>query len=248
MSVLIGSGADQFGIAVDGSQEAAYVTKVLALSPIAYWTLGEHLGNVAYCNVNAAQNGTHNNLQGALGNAGIGDGQVCPLYNPAGPGHTDLQTAALSASFNGQTGTLSLWSRVSGASVWTDGTTRIIFILFVDANNFIQINRTAVNGDLEYTYKANGTTELVTVNGLSTTSWMHHGLTWDLGADEMKAFYNGAQTGATQSGLGTWAGSPASVYVGVGALVNFPWSGYGAHVALWDSALTPGQIATLAVA
>jgi hypothetical protein len=248
MSVLIGSGADQFGISVDGSQEAAYVAKVLALSPITYFTLGEHEGSVAYCAVDPNQNGTHNNLQGALGNAGIGDGQVCPLYNPAGPGYTDLQTVALAADFDGQTGTLSLWDKVSGASVWTDGTTRIIAIVYVDGNNFIQISRTAVNGDLEYRYVANGTTETITVNGLSTTGWMHHGLTWDLGADEVKAFYNGVQTGATQSGLGTWAGAPTAVYVGVGALVNFPWSGYAGHVALWDSALTPGQVATLAVA
>lgn len=244
MSVLMGS--DRFGLFVDGSQEAAYVAKALALGPFAYFVLGEHEGSTAICQVDRNQNGAHTAV--ALGNAGIGDGQVCPFYNPSDPGYTNLQTATLAANFDGQTGTLSFWSKVSAAGVWTDGTTRVLLIVYVDGSNFIQINRTAVNGDLEYRYVANGTTELVTVNGLSTTNWMHHALTWDLGADEVKAFYGGSQTGATQSGLGTWAGAPTAVYVGVGALVNFPWSGYAAHVALWDSALTPTQVATLAVA
>jgi hypothetical protein len=71
------------------------------------------------------------------------------------------------------------------------------------------------------------------------------GLTWDLTADEVRAFYNGSQTGSTQTGLGTWVGAPTAVYVGVGALVNFPWSGYAGHVAFWNSAKTPKQMATL---
>ncbi len=247
MSLLIGP--DSFGIAVDGSQEAAYVAKVLALNPIAYWVLGEHSPlTTAICQIDKNQNGTHSGV--TLGNSGIGDGQVCPFYDPAGPGRTDLQTAAFVANFDGQVGTLSFWGKVSAAGVWTDGTQRLVFIVYVDGNNFLQVNRTPVNGDLEYVYTANGTTERVTLNGLSTTDWMHLAMTWDLGAGvngEFKAFYNGAQAGATQTGLGTWAGAPVAVFVGVGALVNFPWSGYAAHVALWDSALTPGQVASLAI-
>lgn len=77
MSVLVGSGADLFGVSVDGTQEAEYVAKVLALNPTAYWILGEHEGSVAYCRINPNQNGTHANV--ALGNAGVGGRADVPL-------------------------------------------------------------------------------------------------------------------------------------------------------------------------
>ncbi|NIV36430.1 MAG: hypothetical protein GWN58_45440 [Anaerolineae bacterium] len=246
MSVLVGSAADVAGLFVEGSQEAEYVAKVLALSPIAYWILGEHLDSTAICQINRNQNGTYTAT--TLGNAGIGDGQVCPSFDGAAS-YVDVYSATLDAAFDGAEGTLSIWGKVSDVGVWTDGAGRRLVRLWVDSNNYIQIIRSTVDNRLFYDYKAGGTAKGVAVNGLSETGWMHLAETWSATADEMKAFYNGAQTGATQSGLGAWAGSLDNTMTIIGAESTVPaglWKGYGAHVALWASVLTPAQIASLA--
>lgn len=246
MSVLIGSAVDYAGVFVDGSQEAAYVAKVLATNPIAYWILGEHEGAVARCQIDPNQNGTH--VAVALGNAGIGDGQVCPSYDGAA-GYTNIHSAALVAAFDGAEGTALIWVKVSGAGVWTDGVQRFLFTLRADGNNMVYISRGAANGRLAYVYIAGGTTELVNLNGLAETGWMCIAITWSAGDDEVIAYYNGAQTGAAQTGLGAWAGSLAATTTVIGAFNTTPTNvmgGLEAHCMLWDSALVPATIANLA--
>jgi len=246
MSVLIGSAADYAGISVDGSQEATYVAKVLALSPIAYWTLGEHEGAVAYDRVDPNQDGAHTAV--TLGNVGIGDGQVCPFYDGVAS-YTNAYSASLGAALNGREGTLSFWAKVSAAGVWTDGARRDMWFSSVDASNYIMFRRQVANNTLAALYNANGTLKTASIAGLSTTGWMHLALTWSLAADELIAYYAGAQSGAAQTGLGTWAGNVGNATIGATSTTPANvWSGYLAHVALWASALTPGQMANLATA
>jgi hypothetical protein len=249
MSVLVGSAADIAGLSVSGEQYAAYVAKVRALSPIAYWILGEHEGTIAYCQIAPTQNGTYTGV--TLGNAGIGDGQVCPSYDGANS-YTRIYSAALAAAFNGAAGTAMVWARVTNVGVWTDGSERRTMTIRVNNSNRIIIGKSNANNVLRWAYQAGGTLELVDVAGHSETDWFNMTLTWDVAAGvngEVKAFFNGAQTGATQTALGVWAGPLDVSTTVVGAATTTPtgvWDGWLSHCALWDSALTPAQVASLA--
>jgi hypothetical protein len=56
-------------------------------------------------------------------------------------------------------------------------------------------------------YSAGGTLKTVQTGAVSEDSaWHLATITWDTGADEVKAFIDGSQVGGTQTGLGTWAG------------------------------------------
>ena len=85
---------------------------------------------------------------------------------------------------------------------------------------------------------------------MTSTDWMHLGLTWSRVADQVKVFYNGAQSGATATGLNAWAGVVTNTQCLIGAASTAPTlvtSGTIAHVAVWNRALTPAEIAALAV-
>ena len=63
-------------------------------------------------------------------------------------------------------------------------------------------------------------------------------------------YYAGAQTGATQTGLGTWAGTFDTNRALIGASNKTPiavWDGWIDEVALFDYALSPDEMADLDV-
>ena len=182
MGILIGP--QDIGVAVDGDQEAAYVSKARALSPYSYFILGEHLGTVAYDCMKLAQSGAHVSV--TLGQVGIGDGQVCPFYDGANS-HTNIYTAGGAAAFNGSAGTISIWAKVSAVGDWTDGTQRTTIRFAVDANNYIELVKLVGANLLQWGYRAGGVTKSVNLGGLATVDWMHMALTWDSVADEVKA-------------------------------------------------------------
>jgi hypothetical protein len=226
----------------------SYITKVLGYSPIGYWPMNEAAGGTAF---DYSGNGFDGSYTGVtLGQAGIGDGETCPYFDGAND-YNNVYSAGFIASFDGTKGTFSIWVKVSDVSVWTDSTTDSAFDFDADGvDNIIRIDKSAVNNRLDYFYKAGGILKSVLKTSISDTGWMHLGLTWDKTADEMKAYYNGSQEGSTQSGLGTWAGNPLSTRCIIGAQSTtpaLPWNGNLAHPAIWDSALTPAQIADLAV-
>jgi hypothetical protein len=158
-----------------------------------------------------------------------------------------MYSASLAGAFNGPAGTIAMWGKVSGAGVWTDNTNRRLLQFQVDANNRVILYKETTN-DLRWTYTAGATSKTITLVATPTV-FFHIAITWDKAADQVKAYYNGAQTGATATGLGVWAGSLATTLVTVGAgtlaPVN-PWSGASAHVAVWTTALSAAQILTLA--
>ena len=233
-----------------GGGGRGYQGKVLATGPIAYWMLNETSGLVAYDQIRSAQNGAHTGV--TLGQAGIGDGRTSPLYDGAND-YTNVHSAAFVAAFNGSAGTVMCWARMSGAGVWTDGTFRAAVRLTADGNNYIHIARGAVNNRLGLLYVAGGAVKDVLLDGLTATGWMHFALTWDKnagGTGEVAGYYNGTQSGATLVNLGVWAGALSAVSTCIGSVTTVPanvWSGYIAHCAVWDRALSPAEIADLYV-
>jgi hypothetical protein len=157
--------------------------------------------------------------------------------------------SSLAAAFNGQEGTFALWLRVSGAGVWTDGVARRVVTLS-SATEVVYIRRETVNNRIGFTYLAGGVTKTVPVDTLGgSLLWNHVAVTWSKAADQMKVYINGVQSGATQTGLGTWITTLAATTTVIGAGNTTPssvWSGNLAHAAVWSTPLSAGQIATLA--
>lgn len=227
-------------------QRKQYWAKVKSLSPIAYWPMWEASGAVATDISGNGRNGAYTGV--TLGQTGIGDGRTCPLFDGAND-FNNIYSVSFRDAFNGGEGTVALWAKVSAGGVWTDGTVRYLIYLTVDANNFVYVRRSSVNGFADWIYKAGGTQETVQLGSLSTTDWFHMALTWSATSDEMIAYYNGSQTGSTQTGLGVWAGNLGALSTLIGAINQVPanvWSGYLAHCAVWDSALTDAQVSSLA--
>jgi len=220
----------------------SYIQRVLATDPIAYWVLGERAGNVARCQVLAAQNGQHVGV--TLGQPGIGDGNTCPYYDGTND-YTNVQTATLAGRFNGAEGTVIVWMRVANAGVWTDGQGREMIRVFVNANNHVRISKAAINNSVFSQYVAGGVTKTVQVANTSLANQCF-GATWSSAADEFRLYIDGVPVGVTQTILGAWVGVPVVSVIGASSIVPAaPWHGWLAHVPLWNRALAPAEMADL---
>ena len=236
----------------DGRWNVQYMQRVLATDPIAYWMLDEKQGNVAY---DVSRNEFHGAYTGVtLGQPGIGDGRTAPFFDGAND-FVDIHSAALKAIFDGAggiAGTMAIWAKVFNIGVWTDGNLRWAFGI---ENNF-NTDRIAIylsdNDPIIWEYVA-GAVQERRIRAELSIAWMYLVMTWDKNAGvngEKRSYFNGVQEGATQTALGVWADNLGINKMVIGALntgVLFPWHGYLAHAALWDTPLTPAQIADLAV-
>lgn len=222
---------------------ASYLGKVLKYSPIAYWPLRETSGTIARCLVNSAQNGTYTGV--TLANETAPDGSPAPFFDGAND-YVNIYSASLAAAFNENAGTLLMWTKVN-PGVWTDNLLSFFGILRADNDNRVVVYKNTDN-TINLLYRVGGISEGV-YHSNKPTGWFMNTLTWDKAADEMKGWYNDTQAQTTQAIAGAWAGSLSSDYCLIGAGSTVPtlvWHGWLAHCAIWDSALTPAQIADLA--
>ncbi len=182
-----------------------------------------------------------------LGQLGIGDGLTCPLFD--GVNDYMQPPAGFRAAFNPQEGTLCLWLKNNIA--WADATIRGLFRISIDGNNLVQIDKGGSN-IIDFYYIAGGVTNLVQ-RATTETAWSHVSLTWSTSAlptGEMKAYFGGLQVGATQTGLGVWAGVPIAFYTNIGTITdtpNFVWDGWIAHACALNRAATPGEVVAAAI-
>lgn len=223
-----------------------YTQKVLGYSPIAYWILGEASGTDAVCQVNTAQNGTYSGSP-ALGQAGIGDGNTCPLFDNSDD-FVDIYTTTFRDAFNGAEGTACIWARVA-SGVWTDASRHFAFTLRSGSQNYTEARKDLVNNTWRWNYEAGNTLNFVTESSYSPAGWFHVAVTWSASADAVKFYLEGTQRGSTQTGLGTWTGSLATLTTVIGGAnqtPTTPWSGNLAHFAVFDSALSDAAVADLA--
>lgn len=149
-------------------------------------------------------------------------------------------SAGLAGAFNSQEGSVLLWVLVSA---W-DAAIKDFVNLGVNASNQILIRKQ--NANLTYYYIAGATTDFVTLGSNADIGFMQLVISWSKAADELKAYKNGAQVGATQSTLGTWAGALASTLTTIGASSTTPtnpMSGRAAHILLLNRAVTAAEVA-----
>jgi len=228
-----------------------YDQKVLATGPIAYWPLWETAGVTAvnYGSLGAAANGTYVSI---VPGTGIGpDGGPCPWFDGAAD-YVNIFTPAFDAAFNGATGTALLWFRAANVGVWTDAARGDTLMLFDDAGNFYRMTKAAANNRWEGSGVAGAGTVTITRNASAEIIWIPTAITWSdsANADEFKAFWAGAQVGATSAALNAWAGggltATATAIGAYGAGVINPFHGWIAHCAIWDRVLPQAEITDLA--
>lgn len=226
-----------------------YFRKVLAIDRqnlIAYWPQWEGAGLVSYDLSGQANHGVYVGV--TFGQDGIGDGRSCPLFDGVNDVNK-IHSAGLTADFDGQEGSLSLWFKAANVAVWTDGSNDYIIKLEVaGSQDFIRIYKSSSNNQLSLRTKADGTAKNLDKTSYNPTDWVHLALTWSLSADAMKWYLDGVQTGATLTGLGTWSGdlTAGGTFIGASsAAPGSPYNGWLAHPALFTTPLTQAQITLL---
>ncbi len=231
-----------FALKLDGlaPDTDAYIQKVLGYAPIAYYALNDDGGTTAEDLSGNGYNGTYSGA--APGGAGIGDGNTGASFDGTGD---VINISAMRTAFNGNVGSISLWAK---AAAWADATIRYLIRLAVSGSNQVYIQKSATANQLVFNHTGASTVKSISDTSLAgDTDYFHVALTWDAG--ELKAYINGAQVGATLTGLGTFTGTVLNGSASIGAAASNgvqSWSGQIAHVPIFNRALTAEEIADLA--
>src|SRR3990172_134834 len=237
------------GVGAPGGR--TYIQKVLSYSPVVYWPLSEASGTAAdNAEGTAARDAVYDSdVSGWPVTTGNGDGGTAPTFS--GDDYVNIYSTSLNGVFNGQLGSLVIWFCITSDAVWTDSSND--WLLMISANlttNYLQFWKSSAAGNLNCRYVAGSTTKNFGKTGLSgDNNWHSVGFSWSLAADEGKFYFDGVQTGATATGLGTWAGSLSSGqcvigdnYVGAGTM----FVGLLAHVAVFSAVLSSTDFVDLA--
>lgn len=234
-------------------RKKSYIQRVLDIQSanlIAYYPLNETTGtNAANAEGTAARDGTYTGvtLNSIIGPDGVNG---APLFDGSND-FVDIFSASLNTAWGAPAaGTVAAWARVSAAGVWEDSTQRFMLGLrHADTDNRIRMRKSATNDRVDMMYDAGGTLDQINVAPISLTAWMHWAITWNVADDEMKAYLNGVQQGATQTAIGTLVGNLQATLTVIGAETTGParvWDGYLAHVPIWTTTLTQSEILSLA--
>lgn len=237
-----------------GGRDPSYTSKVLSTDwghLLFYYPMGEPSGTVAYDLSQFGNNGSYKGVGEPLlaQSPGVEPNGLIPLFDGTND-YLNVYSSNLASIFNGNEGTACFWLKVSAVGVWTDATFRSSYVLQIDASNLINLRKSTTNGQFDLIRVGSGTTKTHSIATGSPTGWIHLALTWSKSADAEKAYLNGSQSGATQTGLANMVGTLTSTTCAVGAANTTggaPTSGYVAHAALWNTVLSASQIAALAV-
>ena len=204
-----------------------YETKVLSYNPIAYWPISETAGTIA---IDQTGNGRHGTITGATLNATTFlNGDPAPSFD----GVNDLiNINTLGSAFNETLGTLSGWI-YPVPSYQNDGALNIV------KGTTFSIFRTATTNGVRFQAAGSGNVDIT----VPTDQWVHIAISWSQAANDVRFYINGTfstnRTGTFTTGslttalLGTFAGGY--------------WQSYLSNFAIFDTALTAGQIADLYV-
>lgn len=234
-----------------GLDQPLYANKVLNTRPsalIGYWPLWDLSGS----NAIDLKNGnplTYNNP--VLGNPGIQPSSPCPSFN----GSTDIcsfPAGTLSflngvGEFKPDAGTLMVWGKVSSSAIWTDGLSHVLVAFGVDANNGLLLLKNTMNNELQSRYVVGGVDQFISIDGVTTTDFFCFAMSWSVGANIEIAYLNGVNRGNTTMPVAAWVGALTAGRTEVaGILTVLHWSGFLAHIALWNDILSDTEIANLA--
>lgn len=222
------------------------VINIFGSSLLAYWPLWEPSGATANDISGNARHGAYTSV--TLAQTGIGDGRTAASFNGT-TSYANIYSASLHSAFNGSEGSIICWLKVSGVGVWTDGILRRAVSIAFNTNNRVTINKTLASNRVSVEYIAGATNKTVNIT-TSNVGWLCLVITWSKSADQMICYLGGVQQGATQTGLGVWAGGASTTTTVIGAGATTPaniFSGSLAHVAIGNRALTAAEVRDLSV-
>lgn len=235
-------------LAQSGNPALRYTNKVKALGPIAYYPQAEPSGTTIVDESGNGRNGTYVGV--TLGQPGIGDGRTAAGYDGV-TSYGNIYSASLAGAWNGQELTISTWVRIPTAGVWTDGIARRVGRIR-GGTDLLDIYKLPSTSSVQIDYLAGGVARGGPLTIGAITTWFQIAITVSKTADQLRLYLNGAQVGATQTGLGAWTGllsaSPTQNVLGASTTVpNSPWLGIKSHTAIFNRALSAAEIASLAV-
>ena len=227
-----------------------YNDKIMRTSPVAYWPQNETAGTAAVCLTNTAMNGTYTGVTLANDNTGP-FGTPTPYYDGTND-DTNIHSLALQGALDNDEGSLLIWVRAVNAGMWTDGSVRVqVNLGTVAPSDTITISGAAVNNRCDYQRSGNNNLKQVQQVGFSSVGWIAMGLTWSITADQLIAYKNGAQVGATQTLLTPESGAAlrnTHCCIGSDSTGHVQvWHGWLGPCAIWDRALPLAEIAALAL-
>lgn len=215
------------------------------LNPFAYYPFNEVEGAVAKNHARA----NLGSLNGAITGATLGKaGKAGRAFGFDGiSDFVDIYSSAFNTAFDPTKGTLFAFIKVPNVGVW-NAAAQFITILRATSTYQIYFYKKVGGSGLTIQYQAGGPPQFVPI-ATNTLNWFMVGITWDKVADEVKVYFNGPQTGSTQTGMGVWSGDLSSTETVIGAENTTPDLGFEgdvAHVAVFDKALSAGQMLKLA--
>lgn len=227
---------------IDGGQ--SYDQVMSSLGWLVYLPMTEASGNA----LDASGNGYNGTWAGTpqrqnTDGPSVGMGKAVRF---SGDDVLNYYSAGLASAFTPGEFTISFWIYLNG------GTGRFISIRTdpVDNNNRVLIYMSAAT-TLSFFYAAGGTAKNVDATGLTNSVWYNGTLTVSKSNDRMKAHINGAQVGSTQTGLGTWSGTPHANCVVIGAqdaALSSPFSGIFYRYGLANGEKTAADVTKIATA
>lgn len=178
------------------------------------------------------------------------DGQPVPRWDGTGD-YAALITAAgssLSTDFSGTAGTVLAWAKIASAQ-WADGTSRQLFRLRGPGNNLIYVRKGATANILQFQFFGNAVNKLTDVT-VGLTDWFMWAMTWDDANDRMRIYINGVEaSNSPVTGIGTWSGGAltgTNNTLGAADTTGAePFIGHQQYFTLWNTVLTPAEIAAL---
>jgi hypothetical protein len=228
--------------------KGSYLSTMLGTSPIALWPLSETSGTSAADATGNGYTGTYSNV--TLNSTTFPDGTAAGLWVPASSSVVTTYSAGLATAINKQEGTFACWMRVRAASVWTDSTLRWIYEGYADTSNRLDMWKPVASNSLSFQHIAGGTARGYTTT-VSATAWFHIALTWSTTGSAVRCYLNGANVGGNLGAPGTFAGAVSSFSMELGrfaAIGAASWDGNMKYMGIWNRALTPAEVATLAPA
>lgn len=225
----------------------AYEKKLMATQTanlLRYWPLSDAAGTVVTELV--AGNGGEAYIGVTLGQTGIGDGSVCPLFDGLND-YVNILTAGLTAGYNHDEGTLFAWVQLEDAE-WTDGTKRNIAIVSqASPGRSAVLQKSNASDVVEAAHYSEATCYCHTHDQTGVNDFFTVALTWSVTGDIVDYFINGV---SKEHKHGQTAGNIVldAAFIGSQTGAANYWKGKIAHVAIWTKALTAAELVTLSSA
>lgn len=229
------------GLSSDYGLGVPYIKQLLATGPVGLWIGNEASGtDILDYSGNGHDGVANGDVSGWTPRAEI-FGYSLPYYNNTE--EVDLMPVGetFSASFDPDTLSMMCMLLIDHDLF---GGSRYGMGMGADADNYVHLGYNDTSGIVVGRYRAGAVTKSLN-HSTATAQWLRCLITVDTGADEFKFYVGAQQVDITESGLGVWAGSLASAYLGAAWNGLAGWVGNVGLGAYWNKVLSDGERAAV---